>query len=108
METVTLKLNSSDPGQSFDCVDIIPDFDTIEDNYEKTDWTKVKRVHAKYKTWRLNFSLLSVTQQDFLADLKTQEAPQAVIATVTYNVLVKEARAKRSGGYLDLTKTTAE
>jgi len=105
METVGFKHASGDPSfTEFDAVLVIPDWDVQNTIYSDINDNLRKIVDVKHKVWKITFAAIDVSGQDFLIDMKGEEAPQMYYDSATYNIRVLESNIKHIGSMITVSK----
>jgi len=107
-QVVGLKLNSGAATVNFTAVIVTPSFFTDESRFTLLDFTRKRTIHGKWRQWNIVFTLLEEVDQDFLLDYAAEEAPQAVIATVTHDVEVLSVNPNFRSGTLNIVARTPE
>jgi len=107
-QVVGLKLNSGAATVNFNAVIVTPSFFTDESRFSLLDFTRQRVVHGKWQQWNIVFTLLEEVDQDFLLTYAAEEAPQAVIATVTHDVEVLSVNSNFRAGTLNIVDRTPE
>jgi hypothetical protein len=108
MDSVQFKKNSGAATNTFDAVWVEVSYETDEERYIQLDFTRSRTVFAKWKVWTIRFGLLTTAQIDYLNELATEEVPQMIYATVTYNVEIEKMNVKYKGGEAIVINTAKE
>ena len=109
MTTIQFKKSSGAAANSFSAVRIEPDF-YVPDPTLYDDINRVLRmtIDASYKQWNIRLGLLTEAQMDYLLELKKEDAPQFIHATVTYDVRLLDIKPRRWGGRITVINTAKE
>ena len=108
MTTVEFKKTSGSGAQSFDAIRVHISYPEDAETHTAIDGTRSKMVRDTWKKWSIFLGLLSEAQMDYLEEMKIEEEPQAIIATVTHDVTVEALSAKPKGGSIVVMKRSAE
>jgi len=108
METVQLRHDSGDGWTSLSAIQVVPDYDVDATLYSDINDNLRKIVDVAHKVWHITFARLNSIKQDFLIDMKNEEAPQMLYNTVTYNVRIKSITARHIGSKITLANVVKE
>ena len=108
METIQFKYSSGGSAVTFNAVYVRPDFMEDSEEFDDVNYTKRKTQNAKWQVWDIRFGLLSITQQDWLNELKVQTAPQMIYESTTYDIQILEKQIRQIGASMKCVKTTKE
>ena len=109
METVGFKKQSGDPSfTNFNAIVVVPDYDVDATLFSDINDNLRKNVDVYRKVWHIIFARLDVTAQDFLTDLKAEEAPQMEYSSTTYNIRVKSLNSRHIGAKMTVSKVESE
>jgi hypothetical protein len=109
METVGFKKQSGDPSfTNFSAIVVVPDYDVDATMYSDINDNLRKNVDVYRKVWHITFARLDVTAQNFLIDLKAEEAPQMQYSSTTYNIRVKSLNSRHVGAKITVARVESE
>ncbi len=108
METVLLRHGFPQGWTSFSAIQVVPDYDIDATLYSDINDNLRKIVDVAHKIWHITFGRLNSTQQDFLIDMKNEEAPQMLYNSVTYNIRIKSITARHVGSKITVANVVKE
>ncbi len=108
METVQLRHDSGQGWTSLSAIQVIPDYDVDTTLYSDINDNLRKIVDVTHKVWHITFARLASTQQNFLIDMKNEDAPQMLYSSVTYNIRVKSITTRHVGSKITVANVVKE
>ncbi len=109
METVGFKKESGDPSfTDFNATAVVPDWQIEKTDYPDINNTIRKVVDVVHQKWVITFARLDETAQNFLIDMKKEDAPQMYYSSTTYNIYIKSQNIRHIGAKMVLIKAEKE
>ena len=108
MDTIGFKKESGDPSFTEFSGWVTPDYDIEDTEYTDINDTYRRVVDVVHLAFKIRFGMLTVTQQDFLTDLKAEAAPQMEYDSTTYNIKLERQNIRHLGAAMEVIKREKE
>lgn len=109
MNSLQFKKTSASTAEDFQAVFVETDYKVdAEQVYKDINAVQRRLIGDVFKKWTIKFSHLTDAKMDYLLELKKETAPQLILNSVTYTVIIESVKPRPVGGSIVVINTVKE